>query len=56
MQDKTTFAENHFAQYARPNNGRYFVGRRGVKIYNEWLAPHNIYLLQRYDCHVCVLM
>jgi hypothetical protein len=54
MQEATTFAENHFAQYARPDNGRHFIGRGGFVIKNEWLAPHNLYLLQRYNCHICV--
>ncbi len=50
--EATRIAHDGFPLYRR--RGR-FSGRDGDRIVtDEWVVPHNPYLIVRYQCHVCV--
>jgi hypothetical protein len=50
--ETTRIAHDGFPLYRR--RGR-FSGRDGDRtVTDEWVVPHNPYLLARYRCHVCV--
>ena len=52
--ETTQFGEDGYPQYARPNNGREFVGHAGYIYTNRDVVPHNPYLSAKYDCHINV--
>ena len=49
---ETTFVENGYPQYARPNNGRTFTNAKKFAFDNRWVVPYNPYLSAKYDCHI----
>ena len=46
FQEETTIDQNGFAVYKRPDNGR-FVIKGTHKLSNQWVVPHNLYLLKK---------
>jgi hypothetical protein len=49
--EATSVDDNGFAIYRRPNNQR-FVIKGGIRLYNQWIVPHNIDLHKKYDAHI----
>ena len=50
---ETTIDEDGLTIYRRKNNDR-FVERNGVKLDNQFIVPHNIDLLVKYQAHINV--
>jgi hypothetical protein len=51
FQEETTIDQNGFSVYKRPDNGR-FVIKGTHKLSNQWVVPHNLYLLKKYQAHI----
>jgi len=54
-QEETVVSENGHYIYRRHNNGNGYVDdKTGLRVTNERVVPHNIYLLMKYQCHMNV--
>lgn len=53
FRDETMIDKDGFAQYRRPDNGRY-VMKGNVRLDNRWVVPYNMFLLKKYCAHINV--
>ncbi|XP_073131918.1 uncharacterized protein [Henckelia pumila] len=51
--ETTTQEKDGYPIYRRKNDGKTIDVRR-AKLNNQWVVPHNPYLLLRYDCHITI--
>lgn len=56
---ETIVDESGYPSYSQPNDGRYFIkdlphGREGIRVSNQWIVPHNAWLLAKYQAHLNV--
>ncbi|CZT06983.1 uncharacterized protein RAG0_12554 [Rhynchosporium agropyri] len=57
FQAETRVNEDGYPEYRRRDDGRTFTVTkhgRSVVIDNRWVVPHNLYLLNKYRCHINV--
>ena len=52
--EQTSFVEDGYPHYARPNNGRTYTNSKGFVFDNRWVVPYNPYLSAKYNCHINV--
>ena len=50
---ETILANDRYPIYQRRNDGQY-IEKSGVKLSNQWIVPHNLYLSVKYDAHINV--
>ena len=54
FREDTTFGDDGYPEYARPNNGQTYTNRQGYVFDNRHVIPHNPYLSAKYGCHINV--
>ena len=57
FQHVTTFSDNGYPLYSRPDDGRLFPIRMRHTTFeadNRWIVPYNPYLSAKYNCHINV--
>jgi hypothetical protein len=52
--EESSFGDDGYPEYARPNNGRTYTNHRGYVLDNRHVVPHNPYLAAKYNCHINV--
>lgn len=50
----TTFDENSWPRYGRPDDGRVYVDSKGVHYTNQNVVPYNPWLTKKYNAHINV--
>ena len=53
FQDYTTQNNDGYPLYRRRDDGK-FVLKQGIKMTNQWVVPHNLYLTNKYNAHINV--
>ncbi|CAG8781230.1 2621_t:CDS:1, partial [Rhizophagus irregularis] len=54
FQSSTQNNYDGYPLYRRRDNGSFVEVRRGVRLDNRWVVPHNVELVEKYDAHINV--
>ncbi len=52
--DQTFPNADGYPEYKRRDNGVMFTNKAGIEIGNNYVIPHNLYLVSKYNCHINV--